>query len=287
MAKARTAKAITYADGRWRRGNPAILSARSHAMWLASVAFDGARAFAGVAPDLDQHCARVVQSGAILGLASPLTAGEIEALAWEGIHRFPDKAELYICPMLYAESGFVVPDPRSTHFAMTIYDSPLPANEGFSACLSSFRRPAKDMAPTEAKASCLYPNVARAGREASARGFDHAIVLDPNGNVAEFGYMNLFLVKDGIVLTPAANGTFLNGITRQRVIGLLRGDGVEVIERAIDFAEVLEAGEVFASGNYGKVLPCTRVEDRTFPVGPVYRKARALYFAFAGVAPER
>ena len=119
MAKARTGKVITYADGRWRKGSPAILNAKSHAMWLASVAFDGARAFAGVAPDLDRHCARVVRSASILGLASPLTAGEIEALAWEGIHRFPDRAELYICPMLYAESGFVIPDPHSTRFAMT------------------------------------------------------------------------------------------------------------------------------------------------------------------------
>jgi branched-chain amino acid aminotransferase len=284
MAKARTGKVVTYADGRWRNGNPAILSAKSHAMWLASVAFDGARAFAGTAPDLDRHCARVVRSAAILGLASPLTAREIEALAWEGIHRFPDRAELYICPMLYAESGFVVPDPQSTHFAMTIYESPLPGADGFSACLSSFRRPAKDMAPTEAKASCLYPNVARAGREATTRGFDAAIVLDPNGNVAEFGYMNLFFTQDGIVHTPAANGTFLNGITRQRVITLLREAGVEVIERAIDFGELGQASEVFATGNYGKVLPCTRIEDRALPVGPVYRRARELYFEFADAA---
>lgn len=287
MAKARTGKVITYADGRWRRGNPAILSAKSHAMWLASVAFDGARAFAGVAPDLNLHCARVVKSAAILGLASPLTAGEIEALAWEGIHRFPERAELYVCPMLYAEAGFVVPDPQSTQFAMTVYESPLPADEGFSACLSSFRRPAKDMAPTEAKASCLYPNVARAEREASDRGFEHAIVLDPNGNVAEFGYMNLFMVKDGVVCTPAANGTFLNGITRQRVIGLLRGAGVEVVERAIDCAELLGASEVFASGNYGKVLPCTRVEDHALAIGPVYRQTRELYFGFAGARADR
>jgi branched-chain amino acid aminotransferase len=282
MAKAKAGKVITYADGRWRNGSPAILSAKSHAMWLASVAFDGARAFAGVAPDLDRHCARLVHSGAILGLCSPLTAGEILACAWEGIHRFPDQAQLYVCPMLYAEAGFVVPDPQSTHFAMAVYESPLPSDEGFSACLSSFRRPAKDMAPTEAKASCLYPNVARASREASARGFDAAVVLDPNGNVAEFGYMNLFFVADGVVQTPAANGTFLNGITRQRVISLLRDAGVEVVERAVDFAELLGASEVFATGNYGKVLPCTRLEDRAMPIGPVYRQARELYFAFAG-----
>ncbi len=170
---------------------------------------------------------------------------------------------------------------------MAVYELPLPADAGFSACLSTFRRPAKDMAPTESKASCLYPNVARAGREASARGFDHPIVLDPNGNVAEFGYMNLFFVKDGIVHTPAANGTFLNGITRQRVIALLRDNDVDVAERAIDFPELLDATEVFATGNYGKVLPCTRVEDQEYPVGSVYRQARELYFAFAAGSANR
>ncbi len=137
------------------------------------------------------------------------------------------------------------------------------------------------MAPTEAKASCLYPNVARAAREAAARGFDSAVVLDPNGNVAEFAYMNLFFARDGVVHTPSANGTFLNGITRQRIAGLLRAAGVEVIERAVDFSEVLAADEIFATGNYGKVMPCTRIEDRPLDTGALYRQARELYFAFA------
>ncbi len=281
MAKAKTGKVITYADGRWRKGSPAIIGAKSHAMWLSSVVFDGARSFAGAAPDLDRHCARVIASGKVLGLASPLTAREIEALAWEGIRRFPDRAELYICPMLYAEAGFIVPEAQSTRFAMTVYESALPSDAGFSACLSSFRRPARDMAPTEAKASCLYPNVARVAREAAARGFDSAVVLDPNGNVAEFAYMNLFFARDGVVHTPSANGTFLNGITRQRIAGLLRAAGVEVIERAVDFSEVLAADEIFATGNYGKVMPCTRIEDRPLDTGALYRQARELYFAFA------
>jgi branched-chain amino acid aminotransferase len=164
---------------------------------------------------------------------------------------------------------------------LTVYEAPLPEPTGFSACLSSFRRPAKDMAPTEAKASCLYPNVARVGREAAQKGCDTAVVRDPNGNVAEFAYTNLFCVKNGVVHTPAPNGTFLNGITRQRVIALLRGAGVEVLERAIEYSELLDADEIFSSGNYAKVQPCLRLEDREFASGPVYAKARKLYFEFA------
>jgi branched-chain amino acid aminotransferase len=169
----------TFADGRWYAGSPNILGPHTHAVWLASVVFDGARAFSGVAPDLDRHCARLVASARILGLEPMLAASEIEAVAREGIGRFPAGAELYICPMFYAADGFVVPDPASTRFVLSIYESALPEPTGFTACLSSFRRPARDMAPTEAKASCLYPNVARVGREAQDKGFDTAIVRDP------------------------------------------------------------------------------------------------------------
>ncbi len=281
MGKAAGRQTWTYTDGAWHEGSPPSVAVDAHAMWLSSVVFDGARAFDGCAPDLDRHCARVITSGNLLGLRSPLTAAEITALAWEGIERFPAEAALYICPMLFAENGFIVPEPESTRFALTVRESPLPAAGGFSAALSPFRRPARDMAPTEAKAACLYPNVARASREAAERGFDTAVVLDPVGNVAEFAYQNLFFASDGAVHTPATNGTFLNGLTRQRVIALLREAGIEVVERAIDFAEVLAADEVFATGNYGKVLPCTRLENRELQPGPAYRRARALYFDWA------
>jgi branched-chain amino acid aminotransferase len=281
MGKVEGDEGVTFVDGQWQTGNPRILSARSHAVWLSSVVFDGARAFGGVAPDLERHCARVVTSALVLGLKPTITGAEIEELVWHGIRRFPADAELYICPMFFAEEGFVVPDAESTRFALSIYNSPLPSPTGFTACRSSYRRPAKDMAPTEAKASCLYPNIARIGREAQDKGFDTAVVQDPNGNVAEFAYTNLFVVKDGVVHTPAPNGTFLNGITRQRIIKLLRETGVEIVERAIDFAELLSADEVFATGNYAKVQPCIRIEDRDFRQGALYAKARELYFEFA------
>jgi branched-chain amino acid aminotransferase len=183
--------------------------------------------------------------------------------------------------MFYAEDGFIVPDPATTRFVLTIYEAALPQPLGLTACFSSFRRPAKDTAPTEAKASCLYPNVARVLREAADRGFDTAVVCDPNGNVAEFAYSNLFFAREGVVHTPVPNGTFLNGITRQRVVALLREEGVEVRERSIDPAELQLADELFTTGNYAKVVPCILLEDRAMEPGPLYRRARELYFEFA------
>ena len=119
-----------------------------------------------------------------------------------------------------------------------------------------------DQAPTDAKASCLYPNSARALAEALGKGFDNAVVLDPWGNVAELATANIVMVKNGVVHTPAANGTFLAGVTRSRVLQLLRRAGITAHERSITWEEVLDADEVFSTGNYGKVLPITRVAKR-------------------------
>ncbi|MGE0744872.1 MAG: branched-chain amino acid aminotransferase [Rhodospirillales bacterium] len=272
---------VNYIDGRWIDGNPPVIGPMSHSVWMASSVFDGARAYRGLAPDLDRHCARVVRSALAMGLEPMLSPGEIEAIAWEGIERFPPGTALYIRPMFWAEEGFIVAKPESTRFVMTIVEAPMPAERRLTACLSSFRRPAPDMAPTEAKTGALYPNVARMLREARSRGVDTAVALDPLGHVAEFATANLFMAKDGVVRTPAANGTFLAGITRARVIGLLRDDGVAVEECALGFADLLTADEVFATGNYAKVVPCIRIEDRGFEPGPMMARARALYDAFA------
>ena len=273
--------ALHFVEGQWVDGNPPLLGPMANAFWMASVAFDGARAFAGVAPDLDRHAARLVNSARVLGLDPMLTASEIAAIAWDGIAKFAPGAELYIRPLFYAEEGFVVPKPQSTRFVLTIFDSPLPEPRGFTACLSETRRPTPESAPTLAKAACLYPQNAEAIRRARARGFSNAVVLDALGNVAEFATANLFIAKDGQVHTPTPTGCFLNGITRQRVIALLRDAGTEVIERTLTYRDVQEADEVFSTGNYAKVTPLIKIDDRALQPGPFYRKARELYFQWA------
>jgi branched-chain amino acid aminotransferase len=270
-----------YIAGRWVEGNPPLITAYSHGAWMGTIVFDGARAFEGVTPDLDRHCARMVRSVEALGMRCPYSAGELIELSLEGVRRFSKEAQLYIRPMAWSEDGFLAPNPDTTQFVLSVVDSPLPKPNGFSACLSSFRRPSSEVAPTEAKAACHYTNSGRAEREAKTKGFDNAVMLDPIGNVAEFATANLFIAKDGAVHTPVANNTFLNGITRQRIITLLRVAGYEVYERTLGFQEVLEADEVFSTGNYGKVLPTTRIEQRHFQPGPVYARARALYWEFA------
>ena len=274
----------TFLDGEWFEGNRPILGPRSHAFWLGSSVFDGARAFEGVTPDLDLHCARLNRSAKTMWLKPLMSTEQIIELSREGVKKFKPGAELYIRPMYWAEHNgptSVPPDPESTRFCLTIYEAPLPPTTGFAITRSPYSKPTNATAPIDAKAGCLYPNNARALMEARSRGFDNCLMSDALGNVAELATANVFLAKDGVVKTPIANGAFLNGVTRQRVIKLLRGDGKEMVEGILSFADFDEADEIFMVGNFGKVMPIRRIEGREMQPGPMFRRARELYWAFA------
>jgi len=283
-AAASWSKSWTYFEGDWHEGNVPLWGARTHAIWLGSSVFDGARVFEGVAPDLDLHCARVNASAKTMFLKPNLSVDEWMGIAREGIAKFPEGTTLYVRPMYWAERAgpmALPPDPDSTRFALTLYDSPMRKPDGFSVTLSPYRRPTQDTAPVDAKASCLYPNNARAILEAKSRGFDNCIVRDVTGNVAELANSNVFMAKDGVVFTPIPNGTFLAGITRKRVIGLMRAAGISVVETVMRYGDFETADEIFSTGNASKVLPISRIDDRSLQPGPLYRKARELYWEFA------
>ena len=273
---------LTYFNGQWTEGNAPLFGAMDHSVWLGSSVFDGARSIRGQLPDLALHLARVIRSAESLGLICPYSVEEMTRLCVDGIGQFPKDAELYIRPLVFGTDGLLIPVPEKSRFALTLFDAPMPPFTGFSACLSTLRRADPTMAPTDAKASCLYPNTTRALREAKERGFDNAVVCDSKGLVAEFATANIFFVtQSGTVVTPVPNGTFLAGITRARVIDLLAREGVRVEERAVQPSELEVAKEIFNTGNFGKVTPCIRYESRTLPVGPIASLAREKYMAFS------
>jgi branched-chain amino acid aminotransferase len=203
----------------------------------------------------------------------------------ESVRRFGPKAELYVRPMFWAMKGGSGPisvDPESTQFLLCTYVSPMRAGTPLSLGLCrSIRRTTPESAPTDAKASCHYPNSSRGVAEIAKRGFTNGIVLDMAGNVAETCSSNIFLARDGVVSTPVPNGTFLAGITRFRTIQLLRNAGIEVQERTIRPAELEDADELFTTGNAGKVQPVNRYESRDLQPGPIAARAHDLYMAYA------
>ncbi len=275
---------VTWYEGRWHRGNAPIINAADHAAWLGSAVFDGARQFEGVRPDLDLHSARIIRSAEAMGMIPPVDAETVQGLLEEGCGLFAPDAALYLRPMMWARDstpGIIDLDPGSTGFAICIESLPMPAPEGFSLTVSPFSRPRPTMAMTEAKAASLYANNGRIMAEARARGFSNALSRDPDGNVAETASTNVFMVRDGVVLTPVPNGTFLNGITRQRVMKLLAADGVEVVETVLTVEDFARADETFCTGNIAKVMPVARFEDRELPPGRITARARELYWDFA------
>ncbi len=272
---------VYFYNGDWYDESPRVIGPEDHSFWMASTVFDGARAYQGMVPDLDLHCERLGRSATALGYHPTMESGEILELCEQAVKKLPKASELYIRPMYFARGGFIDPDPDSAEFILAVYDSPMPDAAGFTAHFSALRRPAKDMAPTDAKASCLYPNSGRAIVAAEKAGFDNAIMMDANNNVAEFANSNLWTVKDGVAFTPAATGCFLAGITRSRVMTLAEAAGIEVQEVAMSKEDVMDADEVFNSGNFGKILPVTRIEDRELQPGPITRKLRDMYMDFS------
>jgi len=276
---------LTFHDNRWQKGSVPVLRSADHGTWLGTLVFDGARQFDGVTPDLQAHCDRVNRSAISLGMQPCLSTEAIIERVHEGLAEFDESAAIYIRPMYWSTGygdGFISADPESTDFCLCLQEIPMPSAD-VSATLATtrFSRPTQDVATVDAKAACLYPNNARMIRDAVAKGFSNALVCDSMGNVAESATSNVFMVRDGEVFTPIPNGTFLNGITRQRIIGLLRKNGLTVHESILTYEDFHQANEVFLTGNIAKVTPVTAFENSRYELGPVAKMARDSYMDWA------
>ena len=272
----------TYFNGTWHDGDKYILRAADHGAWLGSSVFDGARFFEGATPDLLLHCERVNNSAKAMMLDPAVTPEEMVEIIKEGLSSFDKSTSVYIRPMYWALDGaesLVLPKENSTAFSICLEEIPMAAAT-VSATLSrtKFRRPVLEDNVVNAKAGCLYPNNARMLAEARSKGFTNALVADAAGNVAETATANIFMVKDGEVLTPIPNGTFLAGITRARHIQNLREYGKKVSETVLTFRDFEKADEVFMTGNMTKIMPVTAFEDKNYQVGSIAKLARELYW---------
>ncbi|MDZ7906848.1 MAG: branched-chain amino acid aminotransferase [Gemmobacter sp.] len=275
----------TYFNGQWHDGDIPVMQAADHGIWQGSSVFDGARLFDGVTPDLDLHLARVNRSAKALMITPTVTPEDMLEIAREGLRAYGRGQAVYIRPMYWAVDGSdlgIAPQENSTRFALCLEEVPMPPAEGQTTLTRTrFRRPVLEDAVCNAKAGCLYPNNARMLVEAKQKGFGNALVADALGNVAESATANVFIVKDGAVFTPVANGTFLSGITRARHIANMRADGIEVHETVLRFEDVAAADEVFLSGNFAKVTSVARFDDVTYRSRAMTDRIRTLYMDWA------
>ncbi len=277
--------ARTYFNGTWHAGDVPIMRAADHGAWLGTTVFDGARYFEGVMPDLLSHCERINNSARALMLTPTVSAEDMVDLVREGLEGRAHDDAVYIRPMYWGIDGdatTIVPSADKTGFAICLEAIPMAtAEKTMRLTRTRFRRPVLEDAVVHAKAGCLYPNNARMLAEAAAKGYPNALVADAMGNVAETATANIFMVRDGEILTPAPNGTFLAGITRARHMSNLAGEGMPVLEKVLTFADFEAADEVFMSGNMAKVTPVTEFDGVHYQVGPVARIVRELYWDWA------
>ncbi len=275
----------TYFNGTWHDGDVPVMRAADHGSWLGTTVFDGARYFDGMAPDLDAHCARINRSASALMLTPTEASDDMVAMVREGLALYPRDVAVYIRPMYWGidgDSSAIIPSAERTGFAICLEEIPMaPASATATLTRTRFRRPVLEDAVVNAKAGCLYPNNARMIAEAKSKGFSNALVGDAIGNVAETATANVFMVRDGEVLTPVANGTFLAGITRARHMSNMADAGMSVHEAVLSFEDFHAADEVFMSGNMSKVTPVTAFDDTRYQVGPVARRLREMYWDWA------
>ncbi len=275
----------TYFNGTWHKGDVPVMNAADHGAWLGSTVFDGARFFEGITPDLAAHCARVNRSATALMLTPTVETDAMIDMIREGLDGFSKDQAVYIRPMYWGIAGDVtaiVPSAEETGFAICLEAVPMSAPTATTTLTQTrFRRPVLETAVVDAKAGCLYPNNARMLTEARSKGFSNALVADAMGNVAETATANVFMVKDGEVFTPIANGTFLSGITRARHIANMAADGIKVHETVLSFADFHDADEVFLSGNMAKVSAVSAFDETQYQTGPITRRVREMYWDWA------
>ena len=267
---------LVWYDGALRPWRDARLHVLSHGLHYGSCVFEGERVYGGEVFKLREHTQRLIDSGAALGFEIPFSLEQLERATLEAVAA-QGYADAYVRPVAWRGSEMMGVSAQQTtiHVAIAVWEwpsyfSPEARNRGIKLKTASWRRPAPDTAPVHAKAAGLYMICTMSKHDAEAQGYDDALMLDWRGLVAESTGANIFLAREGRLHTPAPD-CFLDGITRQTVIGLARARGIEVIERAIRPEELTEADEIFVTGTAAEVTPVGRIDDHHFQVGAISR----------------
>ena len=263
----------------WREAEVHVLT---HALHYASSVFEGQRAYAGEIFALTRHSERLRRSAELLGFEIPWTVEQIDQ-ACRDVLAANNLDEAYIRPLAWRGSEQMGVSAQRTKIHLAIAAWPWGAyfgedalRRGVALDISKWRRPAPYTAPTESKAAGLYMICTLARHEAQAKGFDDALMFDWRGQVAEGTGANAFFVRDGALHTPTPD-CFLNGITRQTVIGLAQQRGIEVIERAIWPEELESFEQMFLTGSAAEVTPVASAGPWNFKVGDLTLQIRKDY----------
>jgi branched-chain amino acid aminotransferase len=275
---------VIWLDGAlvpWREAQIHVLS---HGLHYASAVFEGERVYGGRVFRLAEHGRRLLRSCAIMDMDCPYRAPVLDQAAI-AVVRANGIEDGYLRRLAWRGAEQLGVAARATRIHVAIASWPWPryfaadaAERGLRLALGDWRRPAPDTAPALAKASCLYAIGTLAKHAAERAGFDDALLLDWRGRVAEATGANVFFIKGEALHTPVPDA-FLDGITRQTVIGLARERGLEVVERVIMPDELTRFDACFLTGSAAEVAPVRQIADVRFEPAPITRRLADDYAA--------
>ncbi|MDQ3245383.1 MAG: branched-chain amino acid aminotransferase [Pseudomonadota bacterium] len=263
----------------WREAGVHVLT---HGLHYGSSVFEGQRAYGGTIFKLNEHSRRLHRSAELLGFQIPWSVDQIDAACNE-VLKANGLTDAYLRPVAWrgSESMGVGGKDTEPHLAIAAWEwgkyfDPAIAANGIRLDIAAFRRPAPYTAPVHSKAAGLYMICTISKQQATARGFDDALMFDWRGQVAEATGANVFFIRDGAIHTPTPD-CFLDGITRRTVMELARNRGIEVIERAIWPEELENFEQMFVTGSAAEVTFVRSAGPWNFEVGELSRQLATDY----------
>ena len=271
-----------WMDGKlvdWRDANVHILT---HAMHYASSVFEGERCYEGKIFLSEKHSERLHASAKHLDFEIPYSVAQIEAAKRAALDA-NGLTDAYVRPVAWRGSGTdmgVAAAANPVHLAIAVWEWGAyygdAKTKGAKLDIAKWKRPSPECAPSQAKAAGLYMIATLSKHAAEAKGCSDALMFDYRGYVAEATGANMFFVKDGEVHTPTPDA-FLNGLTRQTVIGMLEKKGINVIERHIMPEELERFEQCWLTGSAAEVTPVGQIGDYNFEVGALAIEMAADY----------
>lgn len=281
-----------WSDGKFVRWEDATVHLLSLAVQFGSSLFEGIRCYdTSDGPSifrLDAHIRRLIHSCKIYRMEPRYTRETIAEACAETVRK-NDLRDCYIRPMVLRGYGAAGLDPTESPIETAIAAWPWGAylgkdalKDGVDACVSTWNRPAPNTFPSHAKAAGHYNNAQLIKMEAMTNGYAEGIVLGTHGRVSEGGGQNLFLIQDGVVVTPELDGTLLQGITRDAILVLADDMGLDAREQPIPREDLYTADELFFTGTASEVTPIRSVDRITIgdgKMGPVTAKIQKRFLA--------
>lgn len=283
---------VAWFEGKFVPLSEARIPVMTHGFLYGTATFEGIRAYWNeeqeqlYALKMLDHYRRMARSAKVLLMKLPMPPEELVALTVDLLRRNGFRQDAYVRPTLYKSSEVIGVRLHNLEHQLLIFSVPfgeyIAIDRGITAQVVSWRRNSDQALPARAKIVGGYANSAFSKTEAVLNGYDEAIVLTTDGHVSEGSAENLFMVRDGKLITPPVTDDILEGITRSGLMQLAREEmGLETVIRTIDRSELYGADEVFLCGTGAQISPVVEIDHRsvgTGEVGPITRQLATLYF---------